>query len=64
LQEVRIRVHADHERLAALDELHTLGRRLSFELGRAVTVFDVIRTAGDTGERERRQALVRSLRAH
>jgi SpoVK/Ycf46/Vps4 family AAA+-type ATPase len=46
-----------------IDELHTIGRRLSFQLGHPVTVFDVIDSAADNHERARRQALLRLLRA-
>jgi hypothetical protein len=49
-------------RVAALEELHIIGRRVSFELGRPVTVFDVVREAGDGREQERRRALIHTLR--
>jgi len=49
-------------RVAALEELHNIGRRVSFELGRPVTVFDVVREAGDGREQERRRALIHTLR--
>jgi hypothetical protein len=48
--------------LAELDELHRLALRLSFELGRPPTVFDIVLTAPDDAERARRRELVRHLR--
>jgi hypothetical protein len=62
LGETSTEVDRGRERLLALDELHTIGRRLSFQLGRPVTVFDVIDCAADNHERARRQALLRLLR--
>jgi hypothetical protein len=52
----------DRERIAALEELERLAIELAAELRRPLTVFDVIRSAPDTGERVRRMALVRELR--
>ena len=52
----------DRERIAALEELERLTIELAAELRRPLTVFDVIHGAPDTGERERRLALVRALR--
>jgi hypothetical protein len=63
LGETSTEVDRGRERLVALDELHTIGRRLSFQLGHPVTVFDVIDSAADNHERARRQALLRLLRA-
>ena len=63
LGETSTEVDRGRERLVALDELHTIGRRLSFQLGHPVTVFDVIDSAADKHERARRQALLRLLRA-
>jgi len=48
--------------LAELEELHRLTRRLSFELGRPPTVFDIVLTAPNHAERARRKELVRLLR--
>jgi hypothetical protein len=63
LEEARRALAAHSVRVAALEELHTIGRRVSFELGRPVTVFDVVRQAGDGRERERRRTLIHTLRA-
>ena len=52
----------DRERIVALEELERLAIELAAELRRPLTVFDVIRSAPDAGERVRRMALVRELR--
>ena len=52
----------DRERVAALEELERLAIELAAALRRPLTVFDVVRGAPDTVERERRLALVRALR--
>jgi hypothetical protein len=63
LREARESLDASRERIAALDELHTISLRLSFELDRPVTVFDVVRSARDDEDRARRRRLVHTLRA-
>jgi hypothetical protein len=50
------------ERTLALKELHLIVRRLSFALGRPVTVSDVVQHAKDDCERAHRQELLRRLR--
>lgn len=62
LEETRTTLEAQHGRLAALEELHTIARSLSFELGRPVTVFDVVRIADTSRERARRQRLLSIMR--
>jgi hypothetical protein len=62
LREAQRGLTRDHTRMAALEELHRLTLALTHDLGRALTVFDVIRSADTRGERERRLALVRQLR--
>jgi hypothetical protein len=63
LEEARRALVDQSARVAALEELHRIGRRVSFELGRPVTVFDVVRQAGDGREREHRRTLIHTLRA-
>jgi len=53
----------DCARTVALEELHRLASAATDELGRPITVFDFIRSAGRREERERRLALVRRLRS-
>ena len=48
--------------MSALEELERLTLELAAELRRPLTVFDVLRTAPTVAERERRRALVQSLR--
>lgn len=52
----------DRGRIAAIDELYRVAFALSDQLGRPLTVFDLIRSADTERERERRLALVRQLR--
>jgi hypothetical protein len=52
----------DWERILAVQELHVIVRRLSFELGRPVTVGDVVLHAKDDRERAHRRELLRLLR--
>ena len=52
----------DRARLSALEELERLTLELAAELRRPPTVFDVVRSAPTAAERERRRALVQSLR--
>jgi hypothetical protein len=52
----------DRARLSALEELERMTLELAAELRRPLTVFDVVRSAPTAAERERRRALVRSLR--
>jgi hypothetical protein len=63
LREVEAEVEGGRERLAALEELHAVSLRVSFELDRPVTVFDVILSTPDDTERAHRRELVRLLRA-
>lgn len=63
LRETSAQISVDHRRLAALEELATLCRQLGRDLGRPVSVFDVVRGATTELERQRRHALVRTLRA-
>jgi hypothetical protein len=63
LEETHVQRDHDRELLVVLEELHALSLGLSFKLKRPVTVFDVIHSATDDGERTRRQALIRTLRA-
>jgi hypothetical protein len=62
LRETARQLSGDHRRLATLEELAALCRQLRRDLGRPVSVFDLIRAAGGEGERQRRQTLVRELR--
>jgi hypothetical protein len=64
LEEVTRELRGDRERIAALEELERLTVELAAQLRRPVTVFDVVRAAGDVQERERRLALLRVLRGH
>jgi hypothetical protein len=57
----RIRVARSEERVAALESLLETVWSLEGELGRPVTVLDVL-SGGDPGELARRLRLVRSLR--
>lgn len=63
LAAVRRSFTRDRTRTAALEELHGLALAATHELGRPITVFDFIRSAGTRHERERRLALARQLRA-
>ena len=49
-------------RTAALEELHSLVLDLTHDLGRPISVFDLIRSAKTQRERDRRLALARELR--
>ncbi len=63
--ELRVEQHRlsrNRDRLEALEELHGLALVLAAELERPVTVFDLIRSASQRNERDRRVALVRRLR--
>ncbi len=63
--ELRVEQHRlsrNRDRLQALEKLHGLALVLTAELERPVTVFDVIRSASQRKERNRRLALVRQLR--
>lgn len=61
LRETAKQISGDHRRLATLEELAALCRQLRRDLGRPLSVFDVIRSAGGR-ERQRRHTLVRELR--
>jgi hypothetical protein len=63
LREARATLDDTSEHIAALDELHCLCRSLSYELGRPVTVFDVVLSAHNDADRAHRRELVRLLRA-
>jgi hypothetical protein len=63
LRETTVRLSGDRRRLAALQELAAVCRRLAAELGRPVSVFDVMRTAHSDDERARRHELIETLRA-
>jgi hypothetical protein len=52
----------DRERIAALEELERLTIDLAARLRRPLTVFDLVQSAPDGRERERRIGLVRELR--
>ena len=62
LGEARRRVEEQRSRLDALEELHVLASAVAGELGRPITVFDLIRSAPGRTERDRRVRLVRELR--
>lgn len=51
------------ERLAILSELHHVATAVARQLGRPVTVLDIIESAADDSERDRLTALVNRLRA-
>ena len=51
------------ERLAILSELHRVATAVARQLGRPVTVVDIIESADDDSERDRLTALVNRLRA-
>jgi hypothetical protein len=63
LEEARNVLAEQSVRVTALEELHMIGRRVSFEVGRPITVFDIVRQAGDGREQERRRTLIQQLRA-
>ena len=63
LRETTAQISGDERRLAALQELAALCRRLAHELARPVSVFDVVRTATSDAERCRRRGLIRVLRS-
>ena len=63
LEETRTGLEGQRARLAALEDLHLIARSLSFELGRPVTVFDVVRTAASSRERAWRQQLLSVMRS-
>jgi hypothetical protein len=62
LRETTKQISGDHRRLATLEELAALCRQLQRDLGRPLSVFDVIGSAGGGRERQRRRTLVRELR--
>jgi len=62
LRETAAQLSGGGQRLVALEELALVCRRLGRELGRPVSVFDVLRSAGSDAERRRRHALVAMLR--
>ena len=62
LRDAATQLSGDRRRLAALRELAAVCRRLGDDLGRPVSVFDVLRSAATDAERGRRHALVATLR--
>jgi hypothetical protein len=62
LREARRQLGEQRIRLDSLEELHVLASVVAGELGRPITVFDLIRSAPGRSERERRVRLVRELR--
>ena len=62
LRETATQLSGGRQRLVALEELASVCRRLGRELGRPVSVFDVLRSAASDTERRRRHALVATLR--
>ena len=62
LREIYSALAEDRARIAALEDLERLCVALAADLRRPLTVFDVIRSAGDRSERDRRLGLVRELR--
>jgi hypothetical protein len=63
LGRMRASLAESRERVAAIEELRLLAAHVAEQLDRPVTVFDVVRSSRDRGERERRLELVRRLRA-
>jgi hypothetical protein len=63
LDRARASLSDDRDRVRALRELRRLAVALAAELRRPITVFDLVRSAVDREERERRVELVRSLRS-
>lgn len=64
LLETQTAIDNGKARLTELEELHHLARRLSYQLDRPVTVFDIIQTAHDQTDKAHRQTLIRTLRDH
>jgi hypothetical protein len=63
LHDAQRRLGCDHDRVAQLQSLYRVSVAVAARLGRQITVFDVIRSAEDRAERERREQLVRALRS-
>jgi hypothetical protein len=62
LREARRNLEQNCARLVALEGLLEIALRLTADLRRPITVFDLVRSATDRAERERRVQLVRELR--
>jgi len=62
LRETAAQISGDHRRLAALEELAAVCRQLGRDLGRPVSVFDVVQGATNDAERRRRHTLISTLR--
>jgi hypothetical protein len=62
LDDARRHLERDRHRVVALEELRRIATAVAADLVRPVTVADVIRSARDPGERERRARLVRLMR--
>ena len=62
LSDARGQLECDRLRVVALEELRGIATTVAAELARPVTVADVIRSARDPRERERRARLVRLMR--
>lgn len=62
LRDARRRLTQNRDRLAALEDLLRVAVAVAAELGRPITVFDLIRSAHERAERARRAELVRHLR--
>jgi hypothetical protein len=63
LDRARASLSDNRDRVRALRELRRLAVALAAELRRPITVFDLVRSAVDSRERERRVELVRLLRS-
>ncbi len=64
LRNAQRRLGRDHEHVAQLESLYRVTHAVASRLGRQITVFDVIRSADQRIERERRERLIRALRVH
>jgi hypothetical protein len=63
LVEARRAARSSSDRVSALEELRAVAADVAARLGRPITVFDLIRSAPDRSERERRAFLARHLRS-
>ena len=62
LRDAQRRLGRDHERVAHLQSLYRVTLGVAARLGHQVTVFDVIWSANERAERERRRRLIQTLR--